>query len=89
MTLLLAELAELVDGKLIGDGSVEIHGAATLATARPGEIAFLAGKFFQIRYPDTVVTPRALIGCELPRVDIVLNGLRRHPQNIGCLFRAH
>ncbi len=54
----------------------------------PGEIAFLAGKFFQIRYPDTVVTPRALIGFQLPRVDIVLNGLSRYPQEIGCLFRV-
>lgn len=41
MAILLADLARLVDGNLIGDGSVEINGAATLATARPGEISFL------------------------------------------------
>ena len=53
-----------------------------------GEIAFLGGKFLQIRYLKTVVTPRGLVGCELPRVDVVLDGLRRHPEEIGCLFRG-
>ncbi len=35
----LADLAQLVGGEIIGDGAVTIHGAATLATARPGEIS--------------------------------------------------
>jgi UDP-3-O-[3-hydroxymyristoyl] glucosamine N-acyltransferase len=38
MSLSLAQIAELVDGRLVGDGSLQITGAATLATARPGEI---------------------------------------------------
>ncbi|NIN76403.1 MAG: UDP-3-O-(3-hydroxymyristoyl)glucosamine N-acyltransferase [Planctomycetales bacterium] len=37
----LAELARLVDGQLLGDGSLEITGAATLATAAEGDISLL------------------------------------------------
>jgi UDP-3-O-[3-hydroxymyristoyl] glucosamine N-acyltransferase len=37
----LAELAVLVDGRLTGDGSVAISGAAPLAYARPGEITLI------------------------------------------------
>ncbi len=38
MTLTLSELARLVGGELHGDGNLQIHGAATLACARAGEI---------------------------------------------------
>lgn len=38
MSLSLAEIARLVDGELSGDADFVIHGAATLATAKPGEI---------------------------------------------------
>ena len=37
----LAELARLVDGRLSGDGTIEIEEAATLARAQEGEISFL------------------------------------------------
>ena len=37
----LAELAALVDGRLSGDGSLAISGAASLADARPGEITLI------------------------------------------------
>ncbi len=39
----LAELASLVDGCLVGDGQVVIHGAATLRDAGPGEITLIDG----------------------------------------------
>lgn len=38
MNLTLAQLADLVDGTLSGDPSLEITGAATLSAARPGDI---------------------------------------------------
>ncbi len=38
MSLTLAQIARLVDGQLLGDGQLPICGAATLSTARPGEI---------------------------------------------------
>jgi UDP-3-O-[3-hydroxymyristoyl] glucosamine N-acyltransferase len=38
MSLALCEIARLVEGTLVGDGELPIAGAATLATARPGEI---------------------------------------------------
>lgn len=39
MATTLAELANLVGGKLIGDGSIELTGAATLDAAGPGDIS--------------------------------------------------
>src|SRR5438876_11252994 len=38
MSLVLAEIARLIDGQLCGDGTLSISGAATLPVARPGEI---------------------------------------------------
>ena len=38
----LAELAELLDAKLIGDGQIEITGLATLENAKPGQLSFLS-----------------------------------------------
>lgn len=37
----LAELAALVDGQLVGDGSLVIHGAAPLCDAGPGDITLI------------------------------------------------
>jgi UDP-3-O-[3-hydroxymyristoyl] glucosamine N-acyltransferase len=36
-----AELAKLVDGKIIGDDSAEISGVGTLQSAQPGELSFI------------------------------------------------
>ena len=41
MAVSLARLAELVGGQVIGDGSVEIQGAATLLDAGPGDITLV------------------------------------------------
>jgi len=37
----LEQLAQLIDGQIVGDSSLEISDAATLTAARPGEISFL------------------------------------------------
>jgi UDP-3-O-[3-hydroxymyristoyl] glucosamine N-acyltransferase len=43
-----AELATLVEGRLLGDGSIHLQGVAELATAGPGEVAYVDGsKFFE------------------------------------------
>ena len=38
----LREISELVDGELLGDGDIEIHGIAGIKEAREGEITFVA-----------------------------------------------
>ena len=38
----LSELAERINGRLLGDGEVEISGAAPLTEAKPGEFSYLA-----------------------------------------------
>ena len=42
--LTLTQAASLVQGRLDGDGSIQIHGLAPLDEAGPGEMAFLAMK---------------------------------------------
>lgn len=42
MTLTLQEIAKSSSGELLGDGGLEISGAASLAEATPGEISFFA-----------------------------------------------
>lgn len=53
MNLTLSALAALVDGELHGDGDLPISGAATLSTARPGEITLA----------DNVKLTRQLAAC--------------------------
>jgi UDP-3-O-[3-hydroxymyristoyl] glucosamine N-acyltransferase len=38
MTMPLADVADLIAGQLVGNGAILIHGAATIACARPGDI---------------------------------------------------
>lgn len=47
MKIALKELAELLDGELIGDGEVEITGVAGIKEARPGDITFLANPKYE------------------------------------------
>jgi len=49
----LKELAEAVDGRLLGDPAVLIHGAAGIKEARPGEITFLANAKYATLLRDT------------------------------------
>jgi UDP-3-O-[3-hydroxymyristoyl] glucosamine N-acyltransferase len=42
----ISELAEHVSGRVIGNGSVEIHQVASLESAQPGEIAYLENQKF-------------------------------------------
>ncbi len=41
MNLTLKEIAKLVDGRLVGDGSVTVGGVGSLTNARPGDLSFV------------------------------------------------
>ena len=49
----LKELAEWVDGTVIGEGEVEISGVASIEEAEPGEITFIANPKYLSRLSDT------------------------------------
>jgi UDP-3-O-[3-hydroxymyristoyl] glucosamine N-acyltransferase len=82
MQITLSELADVVGGRISGDGSVLISGVAGIKEARQGDITFLANpryhKFLEttaasavIAPPDTVSSDRALILCENPYLSFV------------------
>ena len=70
----LAELADLVGGRLIGDGSLPIEGTAPLGDAKPGEITLIdraerAGCLAASR-ASAVVAPRAVMVDRLPTIQV-------------------
>ena len=44
----LAELAEIVRGEVVGDGTLVIHGLASLEQAQPGELTFVAERKYAL-----------------------------------------
>lgn len=70
----LAELAALVDGWLLGDGRLVIHGAATLRDAQPGEITLIDGEERNRRLADSrataVVVPTTFLPEGLPAIRV-------------------
>lgn len=77
MTTSLEALAQLVDGTVIGNASLEIAGAATLTAAKPGEISFLDDPEKERHLEDTsaaaVIVPRGFApeGWSVIQVDSV------------------
>lgn len=74
MSIPLRELARLVDGKLTGEGSIVISGAATIRDARPGEItladsAKLAARL-SVSSASAVVVPPEFEPAGLPFVTV-------------------
>jgi len=70
----LAELADLVGGRLIGDGNLPIQGAAPLGDAKPGEITLIdkakrTGSLASSR-ASAVVAPRSVVADELPTIQV-------------------
>jgi UDP-3-O-[3-hydroxymyristoyl] glucosamine N-acyltransferase len=55
ITRTLVELAELLGGEVVGDGTVEIRGVAGLREAQPGDVTFLANS----RYEPYLLETRA------------------------------
>ncbi len=70
----LAELAQLVEGSLLGDGRLVIHGAATLGDAQPGDITLLDGQEKRRRLAESqataAVVPRTLAPEGLPAIQV-------------------
>ncbi len=61
----LSELAERLDCRLDGDGSLDVHRVETLARARPGDLSFFVNR----RYGDALGTTHAsavIVGADAP-----------------------
>ncbi|OHB60416.1 MAG: UDP-3-O-(3-hydroxymyristoyl)glucosamine N-acyltransferase [Planctomycetes bacterium GWF2_42_9] len=95
MSKTLGQLAEHVNGKVIGDANIEISAVATLDTATPSDISFLANP----KYSRAIKTTKAgaiIVGkeapCQIPlivaadpyyafaQIVILLHGHRKHRQ---------
>lgn len=70
----LADIAQLAQGKLLGDGRLEVSGASTLCHARPGEITFIdrADKLHLLArtQASSVVVPRDVAPAEMPALQV-------------------
>ncbi len=88
--LTVSDLAEHVGGKVIGDGSVEIHGLASLETAGAGEVAYVEEeKFFTaatassascvIAPNDSDLKSTSVILVKHPKLAFALIGKLLHP----------
>lgn len=74
MSLALSQVAQMVDGRLSGDGTVQITGAATLPVARPGEITLadhprLAAQLARCE-ASAVIVPASLQPADRPFVTV-------------------
>jgi UDP-3-O-[3-hydroxymyristoyl] glucosamine N-acyltransferase len=68
------ELAELVQGKVFGDGTTEIHSARALSEAQPGDITFVDGEkhareLHQCR-ASAVVAPPCVVPNGIPLIQV-------------------
>ena len=88
--LTVSDLAEHVGGKVIGDGSVEIHGIASLDTAGAGEVAYVEEeKFFTAATASSascIIAPNgsdlkssSVIQVKHPKLAFALIGKLLHP----------
>lgn len=69
----LTELAELVGGRVAGNGDVEIHRVASIDAARGGDITFIANPKYLARLQDTqAAAVIAKPGTESPGVPLLL-----------------
>lgn len=70
----LAELAELVEGRLVGDETLVVNGAATLSDVRPGEITLVDGDERNQNLADcpaaAVLAPRSFEPDKLPVIQV-------------------
>jgi UDP-3-O-[3-hydroxymyristoyl] glucosamine N-acyltransferase len=91
----LGQLAQHVDGKVVGDPAIKIKNAATLAEAKEGDISFLSNPKYENQLQTTnasavvvakeVQTPAAMIIARDPyyafrQIVVLLHGHRQHSQ---------
>jgi UDP-3-O-[3-hydroxymyristoyl] glucosamine N-acyltransferase len=70
-TLTLAELAAELDGEVVGDGSVVLHGVAGIREATAGDVTFIANSRYDSYLPGTRASA-VIIGRDAPRADVPL-----------------
>ena len=84
---LLRQLAELVQGELVGDGEVEIVELSALDTAGPGAISFLARAGKEASLPATnasaVIVPLAIASASVPIIRV------RDPYLAAAMIHTH
>ena len=61
MKLTLAKIAELVDGELVGDGSVEINGVGKIEDAQQGQITFISNPKYE-KFIETSGASAIIVG---------------------------
>lgn len=99
----LGEIADHVDGRVVGDPRIVIRAAATIERADDGDISFLANRKYEKQLPTTkasaVIVGREIAGVGVAQVVaadpyfafqqvlVLLHGHRRH-RNIGISPRA-
>lgn len=70
----LQELAEFVDGKVLGDGAVEINGLNGFDLAGPGDITFLVDKKMMAKVPEcrasACIVPKRFDSLGLPGIAV-------------------
>ena len=69
MELTLAKIAELVNGEVVGDGSVIINAVGRIEDAQPGQITFLSNPKY-VKFIDSTRASAVLVGEEFPQVSI-------------------
>ena len=67
----LGEIASLVSGELIGDGSVKIRGVAGIEEAKTGDLTFLANPAYRA-YLEKTGASAVIVGKEIERLKIPL-----------------
>ena len=67
----LEEIASLISGELIGDGSIRIKGIAGIEEAEPGELSFLANPVYRA-YLEKTRASAVIVGREIDKAKIPL-----------------
>jgi len=69
MELTLTEIAELVNGEVVGDATVNISGVGKIEDAQPGQITFISNPKYA-KFIDSTKASAVLVGEEFPQVSI-------------------
>jgi UDP-3-O-[3-hydroxymyristoyl] glucosamine N-acyltransferase len=67
----LEEIASLISGELVGDGSIRIKGIAGIEEAEPGELSFLANPVYRV-YLEKTRASAVIVGREIDKAKIPL-----------------
>jgi len=72
MPISLSELSDLLQGTLIGEGSISIDGIAEIESAEPGQITFIASKKYEALLADSkasaVIISQKMDSLQIPAI---------------------